>query len=55
MAFPNVIFQQADGTITPLGKGKIQLQSEGAEAYFKDISIHSLSEIQTEIKKDAGL
>jgi hypothetical protein len=55
MAFQNAGLQQADRTITPLGKGKIQLQSEGAEAYYKDITIQPISVIPAEIKKAAGL
>ena len=54
MAFQNAGLQYADKTITPLTKGKIQLQSEGAEAYYKDISIQSISEIPADIKKAAG-
>ena len=54
MAFQNAGLQHADKTITPLTKGKIQLQSEGAEAYYKDISIRPISEIPVDIKKAAG-
>ncbi len=34
-----------DGQEIPLIKGKIQLQSEGAEIYFKDIRIKSLAKL----------
>ncbi|GAL82539.1 hypothetical protein JCM19274_217 [Algibacter lectus] len=32
----------------PLTKGKIQLQSEGAEVYYKDVKIRSISELPSE-------
>ena len=54
MAFQNAGLQHADKTVTPLTKGKIQLQSEGAEAYYKDITIQSISEIPADIRKAAG-
>ena len=54
MAFQNAGLQHADKTVTPLTKGKIQLQSEGAEAYYKDINIQSISEIPADIRKAAG-
>jgi hypothetical protein len=34
-----------DGKIIPLTKGKIQLQSEAAEVFFKDIEIKSIAEV----------
>jgi Domain of Unknown Function (DUF1080) len=55
MAFRNAGILQADKTVTPLTKGKIQLQSEGAEGYYKDITIQSISDIPDDIKKAAGL
>jgi hypothetical protein len=55
MAFQNAGLQQADKSIKPLTKGKIQLQSEGAEAYYKDITIQPISEIPANIKKAAGM
>ncbi len=35
----------ADGKAFPLAKGKIQLQSEAAEVFFKDIRIRSLDRL----------
>jgi L-ribulose-5-phosphate 3-epimerase len=55
MAFNNAGVLQANKTTTPLTKGKIQLQSEGAEGYYKDITIQSISDIPANIKKAAGL
>jgi hypothetical protein len=55
MAFQNANVVGADKTVTPLTKGRIQLQSEGAEGYYKDITIQSISEIPSEIRKSAGL
>jgi hypothetical protein len=34
-----------DGETLPLAKGKIQLQSEAAEVFFKDIQIRSISRL----------
>ena len=34
-----------DGTIVPMNKGKIQLQSEAAEVYFKDIQIRHMESL----------
>ncbi|CAN5338569.1 DUF1080 domain-containing protein [soil metagenome] len=39
----------------PLKKGKIQLQSEGAEGYYRNVTIQPISEIPEEIRKAAGL
>ncbi len=55
MAFQNAGLEQADKSITPLTKGKIQLQSEGAEGYYKDITIQQITEIPDDIRKAAGL
>ncbi|MDR6967754.1 hypothetical protein J2X31_001766 [Flavobacterium arsenatis] len=43
-----------NGTSHPLSKGKIQLQSEGAEAFFKHVKIRKLSELPQEYKKYFG-
>jgi hypothetical protein len=37
-----------DTSFSPLVKGKIQLQSEGAEAYYRNIRIRSITEIPAE-------
>lgn len=37
--------------ITALSRGKIQLQSEGAEAYYRNIKIRKITEIPEEFKK----
>jgi sugar phosphate isomerase/epimerase len=55
MAFQNAVLQQPDKTTMPLTKGKIQLQSEGAEGYYKDITIQSITDIPEDIKRAAGL
>jgi hypothetical protein len=41
----NIRIRQANGGFVPLTKGKLQLQSEGAEAYYKNIFIQAISEI----------
>jgi sugar phosphate isomerase/epimerase len=55
MAFQNAGIQKADMSITPLTKGKIQLQSEGAEVFYKDITIEEITDFPTDIKKLSGL
>ena len=44
-----------DGKDLPLTKGKIQLQCEGAEAYYKDVQIKSINGFSRKYKKQAGL
>ena len=39
----------ANGQMEPLTKGKIQLQSEGAEVYYRNIQIRSIRQIPTEL------
>ncbi|MFM2369167.1 MAG: hypothetical protein RL619_1467 [Bacteroidota bacterium] len=53
-AIQNIGTQKQDLSVTSLSKGKIQLQSEGAEVYYKDISIESITDYPTAIKKTAG-
>lgn len=38
----------ADGSETPLAKGKIQIQSEGAEVFYRNIKISPIKEIPSE-------
>jgi hypothetical protein len=40
---------------TPLSAGKIQLQSEGAEVYYRDVRIQPITEFPEEIQKASGL
>ncbi len=42
-------FQEKDGLKKPLTSGKLQLQSEGAELFYRNIRIRSISEIPPEI------
>ncbi len=44
----NSRMKQTDGRTAPLCKGKIQIQSEGAEAYYRNIQIRSITEIPSE-------
>ena len=37
--------QEDKGQITPLTKGKIQIQSEGAEVFYKDILIEPINRL----------
>ncbi len=43
--------QSDNGIETPLIKGKLQIQSEGAEVFYKDIKIRSLSSIPKSLMK----
>lgn len=40
-----------DGQAVPLTKGKIQLQSEGAEVFYRNIRVRSISELPTESRQ----
>ncbi|MGL1888979.1 MAG: ThuA domain-containing protein [Reichenbachiella sp.] len=44
-----------NGKTIPIDRGKIQLQSEAAEAYYKDMKIKSVSEFPKKYKKQAKL
>jgi hypothetical protein len=41
--------QRVDGRETPLTKGKLQLQSEAAEVYYRNIQIRPIDRIPNEI------
>ncbi|HTE28596.1 3-keto-disaccharide hydrolase [Flavitalea sp.] len=43
--------QMDNGQASPLAKGKLQIQSEGAEIYYKDIMIRSIDAIPAELLK----
>lgn len=55
MVVEDTELQLSNKNKVPLKKGKIQLQSEGAEGYYKNITIRSISEIPDEIKIAAGI
>lgn len=40
---------------TPLSRGQLQIQSEGAEVHFRDIRIRPISTIPAELRAAAGL
>jgi len=42
--------QLENGKLVPLQKGKIQIQSEGAEVFFRNIEIRSIKSIPKEFK-----
>jgi hypothetical protein len=50
MALKNSRYKDGD-TIKPLTHGKLQLQSEAAEVYYKDIMIKPITEIPAEYAK----
>jgi hypothetical protein len=43
--------QESDGNEIPLKEGKIQIQSEGAEVFYRDISVRSIRSIPSAILK----
>ena len=43
--------QMENGKALPLNKGKLQIQSEGAEVFYKDIMIKPLDAIPAELLK----
>lgn len=45
MVLENSVAYNKDGEATPLTKGKIQIQSEAAEVYYKDIKIKSVKKL----------
>ncbi len=51
MALYNSRYNNLDNQILPLTKGRIQIQSEAAEVYYKDIQIKSISEIPKSYRK----
>ena len=56
MAYQNAELQDINKTpIAPLAEGKIQLQSEGAEGYYKDITMQKITDIPDDIRRAAGL
>ena len=51
MALFNSKYKNLDGKILPLTKGRIQLQSEAAEAFYKDVKIKSITKIPAKYRK----
>jgi hypothetical protein len=51
MILQNSRYVQPDGKEVPMTSGKIQLQSEAAEVFFRDIKIRELSEMPKEYAK----
>jgi hypothetical protein len=43
--------QMENGQAMPLTKGKLQIQSEGAEVFYKDIKIQQITQLPVEIVK----
>ena len=43
--------QKGDGKDVPLTRGKLQLQSEGAEVYYRNIQVRPLSTLPAEYAK----
>ncbi|WP_299064215.1 ThuA domain-containing protein [uncultured Polaribacter sp.] len=51
MALYNSKFQNAEGEIEPLTKGRIQIQSEAAEVFYKNIQIKSIKKLPRKFRK----
>jgi hypothetical protein len=43
--------QMDNGQPSPLTKGKLQIQSEGAEVFYKDIKLRAIDAIPVELLK----
>ena len=51
MALYNSKYRNAENQIVPLTKGRIQIQSEAAEVYYKNVQIKSINSIPKTFKK----
>ena len=51
MALYNSRYKNTEGKIVPLTRGKIQIQSEAAEVFYKNIQIKSLKKLPRKFKK----
>ncbi|MGB3149097.1 MAG: DUF1080 domain-containing protein [Maribacter sp.] len=51
MALYNSKYQDSHKKMLPLTKGKIQIQSEAAEAYYKNIQVKQITEIPNKFKR----
>lgn len=51
MALFNSRFKNADGKILPLTKGRIQIQSEAAEVFYKNIQIKTIKKLPRKFKR----
>ncbi|WP_214648322.1 3-keto-disaccharide hydrolase [Novosphingobium aerophilum] len=54
MAASHLTTKDANGRVIPLTAGKIQLQSEGAETYFRAITIQPIDRLPTIVERKAG-
>ncbi len=54
LAFGQARVQAAGRPATPLTGGKIQLQSEGAEVYFRRITLEAITALPAAVRKQAG-
>jgi len=51
MALYNSRYKNNDGKIVPLTKGRIQIQSEAAEVFYKNIQIKSIKKLPRKFKR----
>lgn len=51
MALYNSKYKNSEGKIVPLTKGRIQIQSEAAEVFYKNIQIKSIKKLPKKFKK----
>jgi hypothetical protein len=49
MALSKMVYKDGD-TLTPLVKGRIQLQSEASEVFYKEIEIRKINNVPAEYK-----
>ena len=50
MALYNSKYKNKEGKVVPLTKGKIQIQSEAAEVFYKSIQIKSIKKLSRKFK-----
>lgn len=51
MALYNSQYKNSQGKIVPLTKGRIHIQSEAAEVFYKDIQMKSINSIPKKYQK----
>ena len=51
LALYNSKYKNAEGEIVPLTKGRIQIQSEAAEVFYKDVQIKSIKKLPRKFRK----
>lgn len=53
-AFRDAKLQRSNGKAVPLTRGKIQIQSEGAEMFIREVTLTPITEFPASIRREAG-